>query len=75
MKAHSRMPTVIVVLETNFAYGAATPATIFERCLGGVYMQLLYFLDQRKARMPTMEHVRIVFATPVSRGRRRSCPP
>lgn len=28
-------------------------------------MQMLYFLEQRKMRMPGMQHVRIVFATPV----------
>jgi hypothetical protein len=48
-----RMPTVLVVLETNYAYGAA------------VYMQFIYFLDQRKAQMPGLKDVSIVFATPV----------
>ena len=28
-------------------------------------MQMLYFLEQRKLRMPGMQHVHIVFATPV----------
>jgi hypothetical protein len=48
-----KMPTVLVVMETNYAYGAA------------VYMQFMFFLDQRKSQIPGLKDVDIVFATPV----------
>lgn len=47
------MPTVVVLIETNYAYGAA------------VYMQLLYFLDQQRRARLDLQDVNIVFATPV----------
>lgn len=46
-------PPVLVVLETNYAYGAA------------VYMQMLRLLDAKRARHPDLRRVDIVFATPV----------
>lgn len=47
------MPTVLVVLETNFAYGAA------------VYMQMLYMIQTRQNADPSLRTVDILFATPV----------
>ena len=47
------MPEVIILLETNFAYGAA------------VYMQTLFFLEEQKRRIPGLKDVVITFATPV----------
>ena len=47
------MPEVIILLETNFAYGAA------------VYMQTLFFLEEQKRRIPSLKDVVITFATPV----------
>ena len=63
MKLHSKsaqqmttvfkMPEVVVLLETNYAYGAA------------VYMQTLFFLEDRKKKVPDLADVSIIFATPV----------
>ena len=47
------MPPVIVVMETNFAYGAA------------VYMQMLWFIERQQAKHPDLAGVEILFATPV----------
>lgn len=53
--ADFRMPPVVVVIENNFAYGAAT------------YMQLLWFLRERQRRSASADlaNVEIIFATPV----------
>lgn len=48
-----RLPTVLVVLESNFAYGAA------------VYIQFLRLLDRTRQRNPDVSAMDIVFATPV----------
>jgi hypothetical protein len=48
-----RFPPVLVVLETNYAYGAA------------VYIQMLQMLDDKQARHADLRGVDIVFATPV----------
>ena len=47
------MPPVLVVMETNFAYGAA------------VYLQLLWFMQKQQAMSADLRDVDIVFATPV----------
>ena len=47
------MPDVVIVMETNFAYGAS------------VYMQLLYFLCTMKEQLSDLKDVQIIFATPV----------
>ena len=47
------MPPVLVVMETNFAYGAA------------VYMQLDWFIRYKLARHPSLSDIKIIFATPV----------
>ena len=48
-----QMPKVIVLIETDYAYGAA------------VYMQTLFFLEEQRKRLPDLRDVVIVFATPV----------
>jgi hypothetical protein len=48
-----RFPRVLVVLESNFAYGAA------------VYIQILNLLEQKQARHRDIRALDIVFATPV----------
>ena len=47
------MPPVLVLLENNFAYGAA------------VYVHLLYFLERKRLEHPELKDVDILFATPV----------
>ena len=47
------MPSVLVLLENNFAYGAA------------VYLHLLYFLERKRSEDPELKDVDILFATPV----------
>lgn len=47
-----RMPPVIVLIENNFAYGAA------------VYMQMLYFIRQRQHHHSDLRNFDIIFATP-----------
>jgi hypothetical protein len=47
------MPTVLILLENNFGYGAA------------VYVHLLYFLEQKRSEHPELKDVDILFATPV----------
>jgi hypothetical protein len=46
-------PPFLVVIENNFAYGAA------------VYMQMLDFLDRKRSQHPSLRDLDIVFATPV----------
>ena len=47
------MPKVLLLLETNFAYGAS------------VYMQILYFLRKEISKDTMLKQIQIVFATPV----------
>ena len=53
------LPPVLVVLETNFAYGAA------------VYIQMLDLLERKRARHRDIHEMDIVFATPVYTWDRR----
>ena len=48
-----QMPRVLVVVEANFAYGAA------------VYMQLMYFIQARTSSDSELMNLEIIFATPV----------
>ena len=48
-----QMPPVLVLLENNFAYGAA------------VYIHLLYFLEEKRSQHPELKDVDLSFATPV----------
>lgn len=48
-----QMPRVLVVVEANFAYGAA------------VYMQLMYFIQARTSSDSELVNLEIIFATPV----------
>jgi hypothetical protein len=47
------MPPVLVLLENNFAYGAA------------IYLRLLYFIEEKRLEHPELKDVDISFATPV----------
>lgn len=47
------VPSVIVLVENNFAYGAST------------YVQLIWFIRQRQRRHSELNNVEILFATPV----------
>lgn len=60
------MPPVLVVMETNFAYGATVPQAP-EQCssVWHPYMQMLWFIQQKQQRHRDLANVDIVFATPV----------